>query len=211
MVRPDITDQILFQHYEQVTKTNVIKLLTRTKQLYDARDESVNILNLAMEVDAVISPKSDLWRIMQDNTETTLLQPYSELIQSTIKILQTACTRITNFQQEHRLFKSYFKFNGQEYCHYICDIAKIIGGFLRLKNEPNPALMENGLLLEEHAEHTKQTERYNQWVESSLEEYGRLDLPDQSQVEQVLQQSARPSKKLKVSRIDKALEKMREE
>ena len=46
MVRPDICNHILFNHYSDVTKKNVIKLLLRVKRLYDARNESVNILSL---------------------------------------------------------------------------------------------------------------------------------------------------------------------
>ena len=64
MVCPDIANHILFAHYQEATKKNVIKLLLRVKRLYDARNESVNILKLVMEVEAVIEPKSDLWRIM---------------------------------------------------------------------------------------------------------------------------------------------------
>ena len=67
MVRPDICDRVLFNHYSEVTRKNVIKLLIRVKRLYDARNESVNILKLVMEVEAVIQPKSDLWRILGDN------------------------------------------------------------------------------------------------------------------------------------------------
>lgn len=53
MVRPDICDRVLFSHYDSVTLKNVIKLLLRTKRLYDARNESVKILKLVMEVDAM--------------------------------------------------------------------------------------------------------------------------------------------------------------
>lgn len=41
MVRPDISSTVLFEHYKDVTKKNVIKLLIRVKKLYDARDESI--------------------------------------------------------------------------------------------------------------------------------------------------------------------------
>ena len=54
MVRPDICDRVLFAHYSEVTKKNVIKLLLRSKRLYDARNESVSILKLVMEVDAML-------------------------------------------------------------------------------------------------------------------------------------------------------------
>ena len=54
MVRPDICDRILFEHYTEINNKNVIKLLLRVKRLYEARNESVNILKLVMEVEAVI-------------------------------------------------------------------------------------------------------------------------------------------------------------
>ena len=72
MVRPDICDRVLFNHYSEVTSKNVIKLLLRVKRLYDARNESVKILKFVMEVEAVIYPKSDLWRIMGDNSRSIL-------------------------------------------------------------------------------------------------------------------------------------------
>lgn len=140
MVRPDICDRVLFHHYSEVTSKNVIKLLLRVKRLYDARNESVNILKLVMEVEAVITPKSDLWCIMGDNSRSALRKPFLELLQRTLKILSNALTRITIFQQEHHLFKDEFKFNKKEYRDYIRDIGRIIGGFLRMKNQPNPAL-----------------------------------------------------------------------
>ena len=38
------------------------------------------------------------------------------------------------------MFKDEFKFNKKEYRDYIRDIGRIIGGFLKLKNQPNLAL-----------------------------------------------------------------------
>ena len=210
MVRPDICDRVLFNHYSEVTSKNVIKLLLRVKRLYDARNESVNILQLVMEVEAVIYPKSDLWRIMGDNNRVPLKKPFRDILLRTLKILSNALTRITIFQQEHHLFKDEFKFNKKEYRDYIRDIGRIIGGFLKLKNEKNPALQETGLLQEDHNEHREQTERYEEWVAQSLKDYGRLDVPDEAEIDQTLQ-TEQPQKKLKGSRIDRALNKLREE
>ena len=132
------------------------------------------------------------------------------MLKRALKILSNALTRITIFQQEHHLFKDEFKFNKKEYRDYIRDIGKIIGGFLKLKHEPNPALQETGLLQEEHQEHSDQSQRYNEWVEQSLQDYWRLDLPKEADMDQILG-TERPNKKLKGSRIDKALEKLRAE
>lgn len=38
------------------------------------------------------------------------------------------------------MFKDEFKFNSKLYREYIKDLGLIIGGFLKLKSEPNPAL-----------------------------------------------------------------------
>ena len=64
MVRSDITDRILISHYSEVTKKNVNKLLVRSQRLYDARAEAVRIIKLVMEVEAIIEPKSNLWKIV---------------------------------------------------------------------------------------------------------------------------------------------------
>lgn len=99
-----------------------------------------------MEVEAALRPKSDLWKLMQDNSRTRLAKPYKELILKTLRMVSNCLTRITVFQQEHRLFKEEFKFNKKEYREYLRDIGMIIGGYLQLKREQNPALQENGLL-----------------------------------------------------------------
>ena len=130
MVRPDVCNHILFAHYQEVNPTNVIKLLMRVKRLYEARHEAVNILKLVMEVEAVITPRSDLWRIMQDNDNSALSDAHYKIILRTMKILSHALTKITIFQQEHHLFKNEFKFNNTNYRDFIKEIGYIIGGFL---------------------------------------------------------------------------------
>ena len=70
---------------------------------------------------------------MQDNSSTPLKASFTEMLKRALKILSNALTRITIFQQEHRLFKDEFKFNKREYREYIRDIGMIIGGFLKLK------------------------------------------------------------------------------
>ena len=105
------------------------------------------------------------------------------MLERVLKLLSYGLTRITIFQQEHHLFKDEFKFNKREYRDYIRDIGRLIGGFLRQKRESNPALQENGLLLDDHNEHSEQTERYEDWVRASIEEYGRLELPTEDEVD----------------------------
>ena len=64
MVRPDVSSKILFNHYQKVTKKNVIKLLIRVKKLYEARNESINILKKVMEAEAFMQPKELVWRVL---------------------------------------------------------------------------------------------------------------------------------------------------
>lgn len=66
-------------------------------------------------------------------------------------------------------------------------------------------------MLEEHEEHLEQASRYESWVKQSLQDYGRLEVPDENMIEQTLQMEESSKKKLKGSRIDKALSKLREE
>ena len=93
-----------------------------------------------MEVEAAIQPKSDVWRIMQDNSRLALKPSFSKVLNRTLQTLSNALTRITIFREEQRVFKEDFRFKDREYREYITDIGKIIGGFLRLKREANPAL-----------------------------------------------------------------------
>lgn len=209
MVRPDICNKILFAHYQEITKKNVIKLLLRVKRLYDARNESINILKLVMEVEAALRPKSDLWKIMQDDSKSRLAKPYKELVLKTLRMVSNCLTRITVFQQEHRLFKEEFKFNKKEYRDYLRDIGLLIGGFLLNKREQNPALQENGLLKDDHEESQAQSASYEKWVRDSIKEFGRLELPSESDISALLE-AEKPKKKEKDSRIDKAVKKMRE-
>lgn len=208
MVRPEICNHILFAFYQDVTKRNVIKLLMRVMGLYDARTEAVSILKIVMEVEALIQPASDLWRIIQDNSSAKLNPSYHDMIHRVLHKLSNALMRITIFQEEHRLFHGEFEFNQKEYREYIRDIGAIIGGFLRHKGESNPALQETGLLQQEHDEHERQTERYNEWVGESIKNFGRMEMPLPSEVERTI-----PIEKIKKqsSKIDQALERMRQE
>ena len=100
-----------------------------------------------------------------------------------LKVLSDALTLITIFQQEHKLFRDEFRFNNKYFRSYMQDMGKIIGGYLKTHNEPNPALQETGLLLEEHKETETQTKRFEEWVNQSHEKYGVLDVPSEEEIE----------------------------
>ena len=64
MVRPNVHDLIMFKHYKDIDRHQVIKLLIRVKNLYDARAEVVDILKLVTEVEQTLKPGFTLWRIL---------------------------------------------------------------------------------------------------------------------------------------------------
>ena len=153
MVRPDVNSKILFNHYKEVNKKNVIKLLIRVKKLYEARNESINILKKVMEAEWIMQPKELVWRVLQNSKREECSEAERDLLMRAIKILSDALTLITIFQQEHKLFRDEFRFNKKYFRAYMQDIGMIIGGFLKVRNEKNPSLLETGLVLEEHEQH----------------------------------------------------------
>ena len=72
------------------------------------------------------------------------------MVNRTLFFLSMTLTKISAFQQEHRLFSGEFTFNRDEYRKFIVQIGTIISGFLIRKREKHPALQQNGLLLDDH-------------------------------------------------------------
>lgn len=56
-----------------------------------------------------------------------------------------------------------------------------------MKHEPNPALQQTGLLQEDHSEDRDQSERYNEWVKDSQNEFGKLEVPSEAEIEAMLE------------------------
>ena len=75
-----------------------------------------------------------------------------------------------------------------------------------MKNQLNPSLQANGQLLDKHDENDSQKARYREWVDKSIEEFGRLDLPPE-ELDMILPET----QKKKVTRVDIALQKLEEE
>ena len=118
----------------------------------------------------------------------------------TLKILANGLTKIAIFEQEHKLFKNEFRFNKEDYRDYLTNIGAIIGGFLLMKNQLNPSLQTNGSLLDKHEENDFQKASYRDWVDKSIEEFGRLDLPPE-ELDMILPEA----QKKKLTRVEIAL------
>lgn len=58
MINPDMMNHIFFQHYKQVTESNVQKLLRRVNQLYQARATAFQLMLMTTELDVYFLPKS---------------------------------------------------------------------------------------------------------------------------------------------------------
>lgn len=163
-----------------------------------------------MEAEWIMYPKELAWRVLQNDKREACSEAERDLLLRALKILSDALTRITIFQEEHKLFRDEFRFNAKYFRAYMQDIGRIIAGFLKVRNESNPSLQETGLLLEEHDQHEDQVQRYEEWIEASHAQYGILDVPDLSEIEETLQPE-KPARMVKGSRIDRAVEKLRKE
>ena len=51
MVKPEIQNTVFFHYYKEINLTNVIKLLLRASQLYEARCTTSKILNATTEIE----------------------------------------------------------------------------------------------------------------------------------------------------------------
>ena len=67
MVSPDVLNKTYFELYKSVTPQNLVKLVLRASQLYDARVEASKIFKLITEIEQYLKPRSLAWRIMQDD------------------------------------------------------------------------------------------------------------------------------------------------
>ena len=75
-----------------------------------------------------------------------------------------------------------------------------------MKKQLNPSLQANGQLLDKHEENDNQKARYREWVDKSIEEFGRLDLPPE-ELDMILPEK----QKKKLTRVEIALQKLEEE
>jgi hypothetical protein len=62
-------------------------------------------------------------------------------------------------------------------------------------------------MVDKHNENDNQTALYNDWVKHSIEEYGVLDLPAEEALTSILPEA----EKKKTTRVDKALQKLKED
>lgn len=86
---------MLFNKYIEVNRKNVIKLLMRAKFLYEARKEGIIIFKNIVELEEVMMPKSALWRILQDTSDSSMSPGAKHMVTRCLEILSKVLTTIT--------------------------------------------------------------------------------------------------------------------
>jgi len=97
LAKPDIANYILFNHYQEASRNNVIKLLLRGTLLYNARRDVTKVFKYIIELEHVIQPGGALWRILQDNDTSTLSDQRLHCVTKTIKLLSKVLASVTIF------------------------------------------------------------------------------------------------------------------
>ena len=70
------------EKYSQATPDDIIKLLLRGEQLYEARDEAAHICRLLLEIEQLSEPGSFVYRLMQDDSPSELSAENLQLLTS---------------------------------------------------------------------------------------------------------------------------------
>jgi hypothetical protein len=201
MIKPAVSLNIFFKHYQEVNRKNVIKLLLRCRRLYDARNQMVSISGYVCAIDAIMQPGNVLWRALQDGSPVKN-KTHSDMVNRTLRFLSAALTKISTFQHEHKLFAGEFKFKDRSQVEVTTQIGAILGGYLLKKREAAAALLSNGLLLEEHGDGANLQKAYKEWLKQHGE---KMVSPTDEEVNRWLAEE-----NTNESRVDKALKAMPE-
>lgn len=140
LIKSDVSNQVLFTKYSQVNGNNVIKLLVRAQRLYEAYREVTKIFKTIIELEEVMKPKSAVWRILQDQSESELSSERNKMVEKTLHLLSKVLAQVSVFQADQKLFKGDFRFRKTCYRQVMRDWGLVIGGFLLQKGLPNPLL-----------------------------------------------------------------------
>lgn len=92
-----------------------------------------------------------LWDLLLDDSPAKV-KSHVACVRRSLRFLSQALTKISTFQEEHRLFAGEFKFNDKNQVEYMTFLGEILAGYLARKRESNPSLQPNGLLQDEHDE-----------------------------------------------------------
>lgn len=132
LIATDVTLANICQYYKEATRENVIKLLLRCKNLYEARTEVKRILLLVLKTEALSK-----W------LATLISQPYGEehKVFEFKHLVERVRTCLHQFRHEHKIFKGSFIFKGEDY-EAMCDASeKMVLDFISKFNIVEPDLL----------------------------------------------------------------------
>jgi hypothetical protein len=211
LAKPDVANYILFTHYSEVNRNNVIKLLLRGTLLYQARRDVTKVFKYIIELEHVIQPGGALWRILQDNGQAEgniLTEHRAHAVQKTLTLLSKVLASVTIFQTEHKLFNGEFYFKRKDYRKSLVLFGQVLSGFLKIKGYPNPDLLINGSVFDTHEKEEDQLAAYHTWFNKSIQVTGKLEGPKHfwdTKMHRLDTMVSMSSNKKKHSRIDETL------
>jgi hypothetical protein len=129
LIATDVSLANICQYYKEVTRENVIKLLLRCKNLYEARTEVKKILFLVLKADQL-----GKW------LSTLISPPYGEenKVFEFKHLVERVRTCLHTFRHEHKIFKGSFIYKGEDY-ELMCDNSeKMVLEFIKKYNIEEP-------------------------------------------------------------------------
>ena len=94
--------------YSQATPDDIIKLLLRGEQLYEAREEAAHICRLVIEIERLCERRGFIDRLLQDDSPTELLPEHLQALTGLLQKISKALNSVTVFLSEHHNFKKEF-------------------------------------------------------------------------------------------------------
>ncbi len=117
MIATDVSMEKIFEYYNEITRTNVIKLLLRCKKMYEARIEVKKILTLIFRKEILLK-----WFLtFKDSLPVDIPEPEAQKIYDLMRLTERLMGIINQFRTEHKIFKGQFLFRGSDYME-ICQL-----------------------------------------------------------------------------------------
>jgi hypothetical protein len=135
LITPSLAYTKFLAQYEELTISNVIKVMLRAEQLYQERESVTKILRQATEIDQLFQPYSTICRILSDNSASQMTDARLEHIWSFIRQISKALNEITLFQTQSLLYNTEFILNGEPLRRRLHLVGRVCLGYLLIKEE----------------------------------------------------------------------------
>eukprot|EP00347_Sterkiella_histriomuscorum_P007406 403349045 len=140
MIPADVSLERIFEHYEEVNRPNVIKLLLRCKMLYVAR---VDVKAILMAIIKKEKAFKQIEVLMNEAFTNGKLNPQLQhLLFDGLRIQQRLLSQISQFKHEHKVFKGNFIFKKQDYSEALTEEMKLMEDFIEIQGLKKPQELE---------------------------------------------------------------------